>query len=85
MGKIIWATRLDQDCKNYVRIKNNLGGHWTEIFFHWLQENTARARATEEMDLVGQRSALTRQLEEGREELAIKKGLLESVRGDRNS
>jgi hypothetical protein len=50
-----------------------------------LQENTARARATEEMDLVGQRSALTRQLEEGRAELAIKKSLLESVRGDRNS
>jgi hypothetical protein len=37
------------------------------------------------MDLVGQRSALTRQLEEGRAERAIKKGLLESVRGDRNS
>jgi hypothetical protein len=48
-----------------------------------LQENTARARATEEMDLVGQRSALTRQLEEGRAELAIKKDLLESVRADR--
>jgi hypothetical protein len=37
------------------------------------------------MDLVGQRSALTRQLEEGRAEISIKKGLLEGVRGDRKS
>ncbi len=35
MGKINWATKLDQVPKHYVRIQNNLrSGHWTEIFLN---------------------------------------------------